>query len=143
MNNRIIKFRVWHKSGNRFIDLNGFFIWFSTHPDKGQVYAATEQGIVREYEIEDISIMQYTGLKDKNGKEIYEGDILQFGYPTTSKYDPDDDTYRLPIKVIISFHGGAFWFTGEGYTDCNWHFYNAEYREVIGNIYTNPDLIQK
>ena len=31
--------------------------------------------------------------------------------------------------------------TGGGYTDCNWHFYNAENREVIGNIYEHPKLL--
>jgi uncharacterized phage protein (TIGR01671 family) len=89
----------------------------------------------------DFPVNQYTGLKDKNGKEIYEGDVLSFGYPTTSKYDPDDDTFRLPIKVVISFQGGAFWFTGDGFTDCNWHFYNSEDREVIGNIHENPEYL--
>ena len=84
-------------------------------------------------------LMQYTGLKDKNGKEIYEGDILNFGYPV---YGMDGEPDFLPLIVTIEFNGAAFWFAGGGYNDCNWHFYNAGNREIIGNIYDNPKLIK-
>ncbi len=123
--NREIKFRVWHKSKSRFIDLNGFFTWFSTHPDKGQVYAASEQGIVREYAIEDISIMQYTGLKDKNGKEIYEGDIMDYGNGRT---------------FYISYVGVQFMATfNKRVVNSIIPIHNFE---VIGNIHENPELLK-
>lgn len=80
-------------------------------------------------------LMQYTGLKDKNGKEIYEGDILEYFRikPGTENYYPDR-TKRKAIK----------W---EEYNRCVG--YNMRpiieeddnYWEVIGNIYENPELL--
>lgn len=87
---------------------------------------------------EDTIPLQYTGLKDKNGVEIYEGDILKFGWPVNGA---DGEEEFIPLIVVIDFHGGAFWFKGGGYTDCNWHFYNSENREVIGNIHQHPSLL--
>lgn len=74
--------------------------------------------------------MQYTGLKDKNGKEIYEGDILQML----------DDR----LKVIIEFKEGQFIgvnisrtkHTHPEFNNRNWNHW-----QVIGNIYKNPELI--
>jgi uncharacterized phage protein (TIGR01671 family) len=86
---------------------------------------------------EEYEIMQYTGLKDKNGKEIFEGDILKLQYPLNYGYA---GIHNKEIIVVISFDNGCFWFKGDGYTDCNWHFYN-EY-EVIGNIYEHEDLLK-
>ena len=86
-------------------------------------------------EVDPDTIGQFTGLLDKNGKEIYEGDILKLQYPLNYGFA---GIHNKEIIVTISFESGCFWFTGEGYTDCNWHFYN-EY-EVVGNIYENPDL---
>jgi uncharacterized phage protein (TIGR01671 family) len=86
---------------------------------------------------EEYELMQFTGLHDKNGKEIYEGDILKLQYPVNYGFA---GKYNHEIIVTILFDNGSFWFKGDGYTDCNWHFYN-EY-EVIGNIYENPELLK-
>lgn len=68
------------------------------------------------------TIMQFTGLKDKNGIEIYEGDIL--------------DT-----KCVVSFKDGMFGiFDKHNYMGLN--SYMSKFREVIGNIYENPELLQ-
>ena len=83
----------------------------------------------------DVELMQYTGLKDKNGVEIYEGDILSTDL---------DRPY-----LIVEFRNGAFMFqchdNGKDYydfmatTDENSNFTN--YHEVIGNVYENPELL--
>lgn len=91
---------------------------------------------------EEAKIMQFTGLRDKNGKEIYEGDILELKYPLSSRDGDDWDDYKL-IRVAITFQSGSFWFTCEGFTDCNWHFYNESERQIIGNIHENPELLNK
>lgn len=83
------------------------------------------------YRKENTEIMQYTGLKDKNGKEIYEGDIVRS---------------RLILdNSAVEFRNGSFWIylapLGEFldlYVDNTSKGYNIE---VIGNIYENPELL--
>lgn len=72
---------------------------------------------------EAYKLMQYTGLKDKNGVEIYEGDIVRrsTGYIFEMKLD----TFSL---------GGAGYSSAYGYS-------HLEDDEVIGNVYENPDLL--
>jgi uncharacterized phage protein (TIGR01671 family) len=74
-------------------------------------------------------VMQYTGLKDRNGKEIYEGDILSNG---------------SHIDWIVKYRDAAFQVEHVGQiTNDSWHLERgmAESREVIGNIYENPELL--
>ena len=80
----------------------------------------------------EITLMQYTGLKDKNGKKIYEGDIVEW----VEDYLGEGNI--LKYKSEVSFGGGSFIISGsplsEFYKDENSPF------EVIGNIYKNPEL---
>ena len=75
--------------------------------------------------LERFKIMQYTGLKDKNGKEMYEGDILEYSGPLKI-YDK--------IKVVEWVDKSAF----IGFLIAR----DIEY-EILGNIYENPELIRK
>lgn len=87
--------------------------------------------------IDKDTIGQYTGLKDKNGKEIYEGDIIhipenweEYGWASGENYEIDfkDGRFRLKPKYKPNATGYDLEFTNE--------------IEVIGNIYDNPELLE-
>lgn len=84
------------------------------------------------YRVIPETLSQYTGLKDKNGKEIYEGDIILI----------KDNTEKL----IVKWYDGAFVLVNK--YDEHFEGYVALYRympieiEVIGNIYDNPELLR-
>lgn len=114
---REIKLRAWDKSENQmsysdmefFDDMIGFrFKHWGIDVDT----------------IDDIEIMQFTGLLDKNGKEIYEGDIVLI-----CSFNDEKNLYEVIIKDIRhlpeEFYGSNF-----------------TWSEIIGNIYENPELIK-
>ncbi|MEZ5637708.1 MAG: YopX family protein [Burkholderiaceae bacterium] len=74
-------------------------------------------------------VMQYTGLKDKNGKEIYEGDVARVG---------DSDPPRVMVCVYTA---PCYWWNKkrDSYSG-EWAGYEIE---VIGNSYENPELLEK
>ncbi len=82
-------------------------------------------------------IMQYTGLKDKNGKEIYEGDVVKyFSYHDYGQSGRMEGPYG-PAEVKWIDKSAAF------YPMSNWTEYCEQltHCEVIGNIYENPELL--
>ena len=82
----------------------------------------------REYP-EEIVLMQYTGLKDKNGKEIYEGDILNGDFPDVVFWDNDRGQWGLR--------------NSENPDDTLWEIKRDNNPEIIGNIYENPELLEE
>ena len=140
MNTRQIKFRVWdatHKKmhykvliGNTFDKEN--YTAHSVYIMPNDVdYEVPESGQWMNFdENSDMHIMQFTGLIDKNGKEIYEGDIR------FAKYFCGEDeviSYNTMEWSNGSEGAGFFW---EGEEIPHW----AD-RGVIGNIYENPELL--
>ena len=95
-------------------------------------------------DVDKETIGQYTELKDENGKEIYEGDIIEFSY---DMFVGNFDTFVAKGKVV--FEEGAFYvevFENERTTkDEAYLLYsiNLDTIEVIGNIYDNPELLEK
>lgn len=98
---------------------------------------------------DDHKIMQYTGLKDKNSKEIYEGDVLQ-KYITDYEHEDYqefvDSGYETiePMKKITdvcSLEHFRYWLKNESFGYEGEYLESPEDWEIIGNIYENPELI--
>ena len=85
---------------------------------------------VDEVEVEPSTVGQYTGLTDKNGTKIFEGDIAN----GMNCLHPDRNKFR------VSFTDGGFYLVDED--DVPWHIDNINGVVVIGNIYDNPELVE-
>lgn len=129
---REIKFRAWR--GNKMVQVDQITMGENTWICNGGI------GISIPFQ-PSIPLMQYTGLKDKNGKEIYEGDIVK----TDFKQDGSHESIQ-----VIEFYEGAF-----GSRNKDDHFripalfsgrstegMNTNYYEIIGNIHQNPELLK-
>lgn len=124
---REIKFRAWDKSEERMVysgtKQNDYpFVW-QIHNTGIEI---VEHDGTNWNTIKDLVFMQYTGLKDKNGKEIYEGDIVEY----KSIYEWE----KQPIKKAkVVFENGMFCPPGV--------IMDLSRSEIIGNIYENPELL--
>lgn len=128
---REIKFRAWDKEEETMFNV-GAIAWshnafntssyvFGTNP-----HCYEDECRSPKHLNEECGFMQYTGLKDKSGKEIYEGDILEFS--------------NGKIRGKVFYDSGCFQLKSELDSDILF-MYCLNKMLVVGNIYENPELI--
>lgn len=134
-NNRIIKFRIWDKHEKHFIDIYSQMFGFSAFEN----FTGIDNGITEQFEFQ-----QFINLLDKNGKEIYEGDILESDYSIFKKHG-----HFSPVYEVI-FDYGKFRLkhvksqeTSIDFSphDCFTNTLKETDVEIIGNIFENPELL--
>lgn len=154
---RKIKFRAWYKEGNTMhydcLPLGGWNNWWIAFDNDKKYDGEFEVG-------KDIEIMQFTGLQDCNGIEIYEGDIIKFnsnigeviyecgsfgiGFKECINYETMiKEIYTAtgcdnPLSVCYNDNFISIWEIYWNYNEEDNTIYSVE---VIGNIHTNADLL--
>jgi uncharacterized phage protein (TIGR01671 family) len=139
--NRELKFRIWDKKNNMFI-----YVWDASHKRlaislNGLVYSGMYDDVLPE---NDYTIQQYTGLKDRNGKEIYEGDIVTYQQPYRASrltHPATTDSYRT-IKAPVIYNQDNFTYEIDRYALGTPMIKTRKDIEVVGNIFENPELIK-
>ena len=127
---REIKFRAWHKGKKEIIDVEEIDFMNKVINYIDNDYENNRQEIIGAY-FEDIGLMEYTGLKDKNNEEIYEGDIVKLranhGIGVVKYYDEWGAfvvEYIKPRPLAV----------------LGMNYYKEDI-EILGNIYENSELL--
>ncbi|WP_286149674.1 YopX family protein [Romboutsia ilealis] len=136
---REIKFRAWDEEDKRMYCDDKVIVTFSGFLE--EVYVRRNSTVD---ELIDYKLMQYSGIKDIEGKEIYEGDIVEFldEEVNYSHCGVEYDEFINIGKVIFSHDELMGWDITNRNMDLEevWHY--REYIKVIGNIYENPELLE-
>jgi uncharacterized phage protein (TIGR01671 family) len=142
------KFRVWlKKEGNMAAIGDMHFkdgeLYFIRLEQIAPITYGTSWNRVPKYKSEDVVLMQSTGLKDCNDREIYEGDVLKV---SDGLYEIDEENPLVVVKWDEEAGGYTMKdFTGEfDALNIGWQIADKFVRvEVVGNIYENPELLEE
>ncbi len=132
MSQREIKFRVWYKAESRYLSTpDGLFFEYPSSTGSGEYIG----DFIKDTEVYETD--QYTGLKDSAGREIYEGDIVEF---FSHRADASGD--ELPMRGVVAYDDQEACFMlyttrGRG---CSEVFYLTYGETVLGNVHQHPEL---
>ncbi|MRJ05564.1 DNA-packaging protein [Enterococcus faecium] len=135
----ILKYRAWNKKTQSFIDYGDLVLDLRS----GKIYAGDIGLVESTIDVTDqIELMQSTGMKDKNGVEIFEGDIVLVS--VRNGFDYLDNKVCI-VKNSIDYSGLVCATVDE---DLEYRIFNTELfeeytYEVIGNIYENSELLEE
>lgn len=134
------KFRVWDKEHKRMLNIDTLALSFSPKGVLTSIYTygpdfSNDPDILGDDEpdLDSVILEQSTGLKDVNGKDIYEGDIIKSNYK-----------YAQPKVSQIIIEDGNSYILGEDLATGNEMLVSDHIGEikVIGNVHTNPELVE-
>ena len=125
---REIKFRAWLKEERKMVNVETLFIGINRLCFGN---SKTEDLFFRDFE--EVELMQYTGLKDKNGKEIYEGDILFFRDENMKYIVVWQDTAFIIKSIEIRKYSEKMCWLDDTEICC----------EIVENIYENKKLLEE
>lgn len=131
------KFRAWDKVDRKMYDVTVIYPYKKTVVLQGSIF---DEPFLRGFK--DVVLMQSTGMFDKKGTEIFDGDVVKAG-------EAKDRTFNLKIvSRKFGFHcvhsNGVDYYLGENTEeDYSALFESLEFFEVIGNIYENPELLDE
>lgn len=149
---REIKFRAYHQKLKRtleviIIDFEQMEFTACELPENSSINELENRDYFW-YELENCNLLEYTGLKDKNGKEIYEGDITKEIFEFECEIDDIEKMRHHEIISQVIFRQGCFGLMDSNFIEedfqpfSDFHFESlTEHIEIIGNIYENPELL--
>jgi len=132
---REIEFRAWHK-----VNESMYFMGWNKRPNAEVFYTIGTLFALGE----DAEFMQFTGMTDKNGVKIFEGDIVEWALIIKSDWVSKPDTIKKTQYEVLFENDNIMGIVGFYFKDKNGkhiHFHNFEDVEIIGNIYQNPELL--
>ncbi|WP_185434383.1 YopX family protein [Listeria booriae] len=147
---RPIKFRAWDEAEKRWLNIDEFFIFYD-----GTIFLVTwlddsvyDDAVTLGRAGENIKLVQYTGLKDKNGKKVFEGDILRVTEMSEGYKSAELEVKEFKAPVVFDDYGWILYDKEDtGYPlvilDRTFDSIGTDTEiEILGNLYDSPELLE-